>query len=147
MKKLIVSMLVSIVLVTGGVWAQANKGEVKKETANHKVVIQLSTNDAQQWNFLMNNLKFLKAAWNEQVAIEVVAYGPGVDMLMTNSAQKEKITEFKKQGVSFVACENTMRVRGITKQEILPDAGFVPSGVGELVLKQEQGWGYFKAGY
>jgi len=147
MKKLMVSAIVSLVLITSGVFAQANKGGVAKESTNHKVVVQLSTNDAQQWNFLMNNLKFLKVAWGEQVAIEVVAYGPGVDMMMANSAVKEKIVEFKNQGVVFVVCENTMRVRGIKKEEILPEAGYVPSGVGELVLKQEQGWEYFKAGY
>ena len=140
-------ILVSLVLITGGVQAQATKSEVKKEAANHKVVVQLSTNDVAQWNFLMNNLKFLKAAWGEQVAIEVVAYGPGVDMLMTNSVQKEKIADFKKQGVNFVVCENTMKVRSIAKEDIIHEAGFVPSGVGELVLKQEQGWSYFKAGY
>ena len=140
-------MLVSLVLITGGVMAQATKTDAKKETANHKVVVQLSTNDVAQWNFLMNNLKFLKAAWGEQVAIEVVAYGPGVDMLMTNTPQKEKIADFKKQGIDFVVCENTMKVRNIAKEEIIQEAGYVPSGVGELVLKQEQGWSYFKAGY
>ena len=147
MKKQIVFMFVSLVLLTGGVMAQATKSDVKKETANHKVVVQLSTNDVAQWNFLMNNLKFLKAAWGEQVAIEVVAYGPGVDMLMTNTPQKEKIADFKKQGIAFVVCENTMKVRNIAKEEIIQEAGYVPSGVGELVLKQEQGWSYFKAGY
>ena len=147
MKKRIVFMLVSLALITGGVMAQATKTDAKKETANHKVVVQLSTNDVAQWNFLMNNLKFLKAAWGEQVAIEVVAYGPGVDMLMTNTPQKEKIADFKKQGIAFVVCENTMKVRNIAKEEIIQEAGYVPSGVGELVLKQEQGWSYFKAGY
>jgi len=146
MKKLVVSMLVSLLLITGGVLAQANNG-VNKNEASHKVVVQLSTSDPQQWNFLMNNLKFLKAAWGEQVAIEVVAYGPGVDMLMTSSTQKEKVAEFKKQGISFVVCENTMKVRSIAKEDIIQEAGYVPSGVGELVLKQEQGWAYFKAGY
>jgi len=139
--------MVALVVMASGALAQENKNAVKKEQAKHKVVIQLSTNDAQQWNFLMMNIKHLKAGWGENVEIEVVAYGPGVDMLMSGSTQKDKVAEFKKQGVSFMACENTMKVRGITKEEILKDAGFVPMGVGELVLKQEQGWGYFKAGF
>ena len=147
MKKPIVLFLVSLVLITSGALAQTNKVSVKTEAANHKVVVQLSTNDVAQWNLLMNNLKFLKAAWGEQVAIEVVAYGPGVDMLMTNTPQKDKIADFKKQGIAFVVCENTMKVRNIAKEEIIQEAGYVPSGVGELVLKQEQGWSYFKAGY
>jgi intracellular sulfur oxidation DsrE/DsrF family protein len=38
-----------------------------------------------------------------------------------------------------------MRKHNITKADLLPVAVTVPSGVAELVLKQEQGWSYLKA--
>jgi hypothetical protein len=47
-------------------------------------------------------------------------------------------------GVKFVACENTIRERKIDKATILPQSGFVPSGVSEVILKQEDGWAYLK---
>jgi len=44
-------------------------------------------------------------------------------------------------------CENTLKQRKIDKSEILPEASFVPVGIAELVLKQEEGWAYIKAGF
>jgi intracellular sulfur oxidation DsrE/DsrF family protein len=56
------------------------------------------------------------------------------------------IEALSKKGVQFSACENTMNKYGITKSMLLPSASTVPSGVAELILKQEAGWGYLKAG-
>ena len=57
-----------------------------------------------------------------------------------------KIDEFIYSGVRFVACENTMKQKNIKKEEILPEVGFVPMGIGEIIMKQEKGWSYLKAG-
>jgi intracellular sulfur oxidation DsrE/DsrF family protein len=51
------------------------------------------------------------------------------------------------KGVSFVVCRNTMKQRNISEVQIIPNMGFVPMGVGEIILKQEQGWSYLKAGF
>ena len=40
-----------------------------------------------------------------------------------------------------------MNKYGITKEMLIPSAGSVPSGVAELVIKQEEGWSYLKTGY
>ena len=50
-------------------------------------------------------------------------------------------------GVQFVVCENTMKQRKVTKEQLLPNTGFVKMGIGEIILKQEQGWSYIKAGF
>ncbi len=120
--------------------------EVKK--GKHFVVIQLTSNDTLVWKGLMNNLKNLKAGWGDSVQIEVVAHGAGIEMLMTSkTTQQQKITEFKSKGIVFVGCENTLRERKIAKDAIIAEAGFVPMGVGEIIMKQEQGWSYLKVGF
>ena len=48
--------------------------------------------------------------------------------------------------VKMVVCENTMRQKKVQKSQLLPFVQTVPMGIGELVLKQEQGWSYIKAG-
>ena len=50
-------------------------------------------------------------------------------------------------GVIFNACENTMNKYGIRKDMLIPSVSSVPSGVAELVMKQEEGWSYLKTGY
>ncbi len=46
----------------------------------------------------------------------------------------------------MVVCENTMRQKKIQKSQLLPFLETVPMGIGEIILKQEQGWAYIKAG-
>ena len=114
----------------------------------HRVVMHMSSPDTMVWKGLMNNLKNMKTGWGDSVAIEVVVHGPGISMLVKEkTTQAAKIAAFSQQGVRFVACENTIRERKIDRASILPDAGFVPMGVGELVLKQEQGWSYMKVDF
>lgn len=125
-----------------------NPAKSKKPTAaKHRVVFQITTNDTASWKGLMNNLKNLREGWGDAVEIEVVAHAPGIELLMSaKTTQKMKIEEFIHAGVRFVACENTMKQKNIKKEEILPEVGFVPMGVGEIILKQEKGWSYLKAG-
>jgi intracellular sulfur oxidation DsrE/DsrF family protein len=116
--------------------------------AQHRVVMQLSSNDTLVWKGLMNNIKNLKNAWGDSVSIEVVAHGSGIEFLiMGKTTQQERIAYFKSKGVVFAGCENTIAERKIPKESIIPEAGFVKSGVAEVVLKQEQGWSYIKAGF
>ena len=80
--------------------------------------------------------------------IEVVCHNNGISFLQTaKTFQGDKIKELKSKGVVFVACENTLRERKIDKTEIVPEAGFVPAGIIEVVDKQTKGWSYLKAGF
>ena len=40
-----------------------------------------------------------------------------------------------------------MRSRKVTTQDLFPFAAEVPSGIGEVVLKQEAGYSYLKMSY
>lgn len=141
-KKIILAILISLLTFQG--WSQNTNGPVLQ----HRIVMQLSSNDTLVWKGLMNNLKHLKAGWGDSVLIEVVAHGPGLDFLTKGkTTQQEKISHFKKMGIIFIACENTMMERKIPKESIIAEAAFVRMGIGEIVRKQEQGWSYIKAGF
>ncbi|MDZ4809944.1 MAG: DsrE family protein [Bacteroidota bacterium] len=120
----------------------------KSEKVQHRVIIQLTSNDTLVWKGLMNNIKNMKNGWGDSVSIEVVAHGPGIDFLIKDkTTQQERIAFFKTKGVVFVGCENTLTERKISKESIIPEAGFVKMGIGEVILKQEQGWSYIKVGF
>ena len=141
-KKIILAIFISLLTFQG--WSQNTNGPVLQ----HRIVMQLSSNDTLVWKGLMNNLKHLKAGWGDSVLIEVVAHGPGLDFLTKGkTTQQEKINHFKKMGIMFIACENTMMERKISKESIIAEAAFVRMGIGEIVRKQEQGWSYIKAGF
>jgi intracellular sulfur oxidation DsrE/DsrF family protein len=124
--------------------------ESKAQTARrpeHRIVMQLTSGDTTSYNGLMKQLRNLTTGWGDSVQIEVVCHGPGLNLLLTAKTQhSEKIYAFQKQGIRFVACENTLRERNIRKEEVLPGMDYVPMGIAEIVIKQEQGWSYIKAG-
>ncbi len=135
MHKLILVAAISILAATG-------------LSAQHRIIMQLSSNDTLVWKGLVNNLKHLKAGWADSVVIEVVAHGPGIDFLVKGkTTQQEKIRHFKDMGIRFIACENTKTERKVARESIIAEAGFVKMGIGEIVRKQEEGWSYIKAGY
>lgn len=112
----------------------------------HKVVIQLNTADTASWSSTIGNIKNLQKIWPNNISIEVVVHGKGLDLLVANKTHlASDVIGLTKDGVVFSACENSMRKHNVTKADLLPVAITVPSGVAELVLKQEQGWSYLKA--
>jgi intracellular sulfur oxidation DsrE/DsrF family protein len=111
----------------------------------HKVVIQLNTSDTLVWHGALKNISNLQTALGSSTQIELVAHGSGISILVDGkTTQKTKIAELAAMGVLFKACENTIRERKIDRSAILPQVGTVPSGVAEVVIKQEAGWAYLK---
>lgn len=111
----------------------------------HKVVVQLNTSDTLVWHGALKNISNLQTALGPTTQIELVAHGSGIGILIDGkTTQKSKIAELAASGVLFKACENTIRERKIDRATILTQAGTVPSGVAEVVLKQEAGWAYLK---
>ena len=109
-------------------------------------VIQVSDNDPAKWNLALNNAKNVQSDYGgaSKVDIEIVAYGPGIGMLKMGSQVGERVSEAMKAGIHVVACENTMHNLKLTKADMLSDIGYTPSGVVELMKKQQQGWAYVR---
>ena len=113
----------------------------------HKIIFQLASEDTLVHKGLMRQLNnVLTAAPNAK--IEVVCHGPGIYLLVNDkTTMLQKIQELKNKGVTFAACENTLKERNISKDKIIPEAFFVPSAIVEIVIKQEEGWSYIKSGF
>lgn len=94
----------------------------------------------------LNNIENLLAdLGKDNVNVELVANYEGIEILLKSpDTYVEQIKRLGKMGVKFAACSNTMRQRGITKEELVEYFEIVPSGVGELVKKQAQGWAYIR---
>lgn len=114
--------------------------------AEHKIIFQLTDGNAEiQTKFIRQVNNVLDAAPNSK--IEVVTHGLGVDLLKKeNNPFIKDLENLVDRGVDFVVCENTLKQRKLKKDQFLTLADFVPSAILELVIKQEQGWIYIKAG-
>lgn len=113
----------------------------------HKVVIQFSDSDSLSQITVTGQVKNIRTAW-PNAEVELVCHGPGLDLLVISKSKASKaVAEWSAQGVTFAACNNTMRRRNIKKEDLLSSVQIVPSAMIELVLKQEKGWAYVKGGH
>lgn len=118
------------------------------QTHKHRVVLQMNVDNLDSWNQLMGNVENIQSVFGaDKIQIEVVAYGKGLSLLLkTNSAFEERMKKAVASGVVLAACQNSMRRRKVTTEDLFPFASQVDSGVAELIRKQEAGWSYIRAG-
>lgn len=151
MKRILASILTFAILQTIGMGKVTGQvpanDQAASESKQHKIVFQLSIDDSLAHKALMKQLNNINKV-APGTKIEVVCHGPGLNMLVLGKTTvQEKIGQMKMLGVEFVACEFSMSERNITRDKIIPEAGFVKAGIIEIVTRQEQGWSYIKSGF
>jgi hypothetical protein len=110
-----------------------------------KVVFQVSDADPAKWNLALNNARNVQNdLGKDNVAIEIVAYGPGIGMLKMDSTVGGRVAEAMGNGVSVVACENTMKNQKLSKADMLAKIGYVEAGVTHLMKRQQEGYAYIR---
>lgn len=134
------------VIVAAAACASSTAGSAQPR---HRIVMELSADDARVWEAVLNNIENLRNALGPgDTEVEVVAHGGGLGMLLnTNTAHAQRMEKLAAGGVGFAACENTMRRKKISRADLLPYVSTVDSGVAEVVRKQERGWSYVKSGF
>jgi intracellular sulfur oxidation DsrE/DsrF family protein len=119
----------------------------------HKVAIHVDQNDPAVMNLALNNIQNITEYYkekNEKVDIQLVAYGPGLHMLRSDTSPvKDRIATMTLEIPQFavLACGNTQT--NMSKQEkkdipLISEAKVVPAGVIKLMELQGQGYAYIK---
>ena len=145
-RRLATAVLFSIAFATSALAADGK---------THRIAIQVDQNDPQVINMVLNNATYVIEycrVKNEDVDVEIVAYGPGMHMLRADTSPvQDRIKRLKDLAfpgtIQFSACNNTKQ--SIEKAEghaisVVPEATLVPSGVVRLIELQEQGWSYVR---
>ena len=139
--KRILALLSAVVfgaMITGQAVAQAPAPRAKE-----RVVIQVSTPEPRMWNQALNYVENLQDLYGrDNVDIDIVALGHGIGVLKLDSPLANRVADAVKRGASVQACQVTMRRQKLEKADMLPDIGYVPAGLGEIVKRQKEGWSY-----
>jgi intracellular sulfur oxidation DsrE/DsrF family protein len=115
-----------------------------KPFAEHRIVLQLSDNDPKKEGLVLSVANNLIKAYNpDKIAVEVVAFGPGIDLLRAENANRTRVESLIAQGVKFDVCVNTLdtieRETG-KRPAIIPKAIPVQVGVGQILSLTENGY-------
>jgi uncharacterized protein len=124
------------------------------EGQTHYLAIHVDQNDPQVMNLALNNADNVAefyAAQGDEVMIEMVAYGPGLNMFVDGKspvADRIETMALQMQGhITFSACGNTLKKMTAklgAEPVILAEAQVVPAGVIRLMELQGEGYAYLK---
>jgi len=114
-----------------------------KPFADHHLVLQLSDRAPEKQALVLSvAYNLLKAYGPDRIAIEVVAFGPGIDLLRAKSPSRPLVDSLITQGVQFDICMNTVDTleRAGKHVDINPKAVRVQVGVKRILELTEKGY-------
>ena len=134
--------------------AAAALGATVAHAETHKIVMQVDANDPAKFNLALNNVEnvidYYKAHGNPEVKIDVVAYGPGLNMYVkakTPVATRIAAISLANPNVEFSACAVTlgkMEQKVGHKVALIEEATVVPGGVIKITQDEENGYMFLK---
>jgi intracellular sulfur oxidation DsrE/DsrF family protein len=138
-----------IFLLLAALFAAGASAQKADPVGDDKVVYHLNSGLEQASDGMRNIRNHLEV--NPKAKIVVVAHARGVDYLMKGAKDpngnpyETAVEQLKLQGVRFDVCEITLRNRKMTREQFIPDASFVPSGVAEITrLQAREGYAYLR---
>ncbi len=116
--------------------------------AQQKLVLQITSDEPARWHFVLSVAQnVLQHFGQDKVQVVIVAYGPGLKMLLKNSPVANLIEAQDTQGIEFDACHNTMKAMAKKlghMPELVPQAVIVPAGVVRIMQLEKAGFAYIK---
>ncbi len=113
--------------------------------ADNRIVIQINEDDSKKWHAVLGNIRNIQAdLGRSNVAIAVVAIGPGLGMLVADSLTANDVQDALAARVEFVACGNSMKALHIDPADLVAGVKIAKAGYVELMQRQRQGWAYLR---
>jgi intracellular sulfur oxidation DsrE/DsrF family protein len=115
-----------------------------KPFAEHKIVLQLSDNDPRKQGLVLSVASNLIKHYDpDKVAIEVVAFGPGIELLRPDNPNRKLVESLVAQGARVDICLNTVDTleRDTGKRpDYIAAATPVQVGVAQILFLTENGY-------
>lgn len=119
--------------------AQAQQAE------RQNIVLQVSDADPAKWNLALNNAENVQQALGkDKVTVEIVAYGPGIDMLKAESKVADRLNGAMDRNVALIACAASMKKAKVSEADLAGGVNVVPGGVIHIMQRQREGWAYVR---
>lgn len=124
---------------------RAFTGAVAKKK-NYHAIYQLDTNDPKIIDKAIHNINnaLSDPRLEGKIQIELVTLSGGTEAVMVGSKFEKDIKELVEKGVIVAQCNNSLMKRNLTRDQIFNFIAVVPSGNGEIIIRQAAGWAIIK---
>ncbi len=115
---------------------------------NYKALIQLATSDEAVIKSLLSHVKNLRTDLGKDLEILIVCHAKALDFVLRENEQLEAAVRLLISfNANLAACENMLKAHDKTAADLHHGIKTVPSAISTLVVKQQEGWSYLKAGF
>jgi len=144
-RRLLITLMVFCLAVTGYSQKKVKPNSFQGAEANlkaYKALYVLNQPDDKKIRAVLRNINnaLEDPRLKGKLQIELIAFGDGVEIYKKTNHYDTLLTALQKKGVLLAQCENTIRERHIDKEDLWPFISYVPSGNGEIIIRQYQGW-------
>lgn len=138
-------LLFASLFLASATFCQTNTSNFHGAEANlksYKALFILDDSSPQKMHMILHNIEnsLDDPRLNGKLQVELIAFGPGVKLYLKSSHMDTLLLPLVKRGVIFAECENTMRNAKLSKDQLWPFVSYVPSGNGEIIIRESQGW-------
>jgi intracellular sulfur oxidation DsrE/DsrF family protein len=114
----------------------------------HRIVVQVTADGEDVWNGLLSQVENLRKGFApEKVEIEIVVHGNASGLVLAkNAAVSDRVQKIEATGTNVAYCSNTQKKNNVKAEELTPGVTIIPSGIVQVIKRQEEGWAYIKAG-
>lgn len=124
---------------------EAVRASTRKARKRYKALFQVTEADPAKWRMTLANIRNVQSEiGRKNLDVELVVYGPGIDMLKFDSEVADGVADAIDSGVRVVACGNTMKGMGLTDDDMVAKVGYVKAGVVEIIQRQAEGYQYVR---
>ncbi len=124
-------------------------GEMKSRYASphpsiehpRRVIFQFGYGDEKSAGRMINYVVNLQKAYEPgHIDLAVVCLNDGIFLIKKDTPLKERVQSLMDVGVEFIACENTMDTKKLTKNDMLDGISFTRAGMQEIIERRLAGW-------
>ena len=114
----------------------------KATLKNYKALYVLNSGDEKKITSTLRNMKnaLEDPRLKGKLELELIVFGDGVAVYDKNGTFEKTLKDLQAKGVLLAQCENTIKERHIEKSALFDFISYVPSGNGEIIIREYQGW-------
>jgi uncharacterized protein len=111
----------------------------------YRVVFDLTSRDSLEQKAVLRWIREVGTS-SPNAQMEVVMYAKGFELVMPERSAyiADVQNALKNPNVTFKVCAMALKNNNVDKSQLLAGVSTVPDGIYEIVLKQQDHWGYIK---
>ncbi len=109
---------------------------------HYRAVYQLDSNEPKLINQTLHNMQnaLKDPRLKDKLELELVVFSGGTVVFKKDQPYEADVLALQQAGVILSQCANSMKAYKLTKDDMLPYISVVPTGNGELIIRQTEGW-------